>query len=269
MFDSGGRGLIVKISPHRDDLLADVRAAQWRKVGLPTPRVVASGEAFGLGFVVMDRCARHALEASGEAEWTQLIPEVVDLLEALRCADVSGSQEWGGWGPDGNGTHKSWGDFLASAAQPPQRIGAWEPSLRDHSDVFDAFRRGCAVLTAPGVEPPRSLVHCDLLYGNVHADGGRITGVFDWGCALYGDHLIDRSWFEFWAPWYPAFRYHDPDMALRSRWSDIGFELVHEQERRRRSLLWIGVTHFAWNASQHDEENLLGTYNQMRSLDVI
>jgi aminoglycoside phosphotransferase (APT) family kinase protein len=51
---------------------------------------------------------------------------------------------------------------------------------------------------------PCCLIHGDLINRNVLVSDSRITGIFDWGCASYGDHLYELAWFEFWAPWFPS-----------------------------------------------------------------
>ena len=52
----------------------------------------------------------------------------------------------------------------------------------------------------------RHLIHSDLLNFNVLVADGRISAVIDWGCGMYGDFLYDLAWFEFWSPWYAAWR---------------------------------------------------------------
>ena len=93
---------------------------------------------------------------------------------------------------------------------------------------------------------PRSVVHSDLINRNVLVQAGSVAGVFDWGCSLYGDHLFDLAWFEFWSPWHPNL-----DLApLRASLSDA---LGSNVERRlMASLLYIGLAHIVYNAHQED-----------------
>jgi hygromycin-B 4-O-kinase len=46
----------------------------------------------------------------------------------------------------------------------------------------------------------RYLVHSNYGFGNVLAEGGRITAALDWLDAKYGDFLYDVAWLDFWAP---------------------------------------------------------------------
>ena len=95
---------------------------------------------------------------------------------------------------------------------------------------------------------PRSLIHADLINRNVLVDSGAITGVFDWGCSVYGDHLYDLAWFEFWSSWYP-----DLDMGLlwttlRRRWQTVGYVPSNMEARLAACYLHIGLDHLAYNA---------------------
>ena len=39
---------------------------------------------------------------------------------------------------------------------------------------------------------------CRALLQIVLVDKERISGIFDWGCSLCGDHLYELAWFDFW-----------------------------------------------------------------------
>ena len=56
--------------------------------------------------------------------------------------------------------------------------------------MFDA---GCDRLAtlAPRLGDHAGIVHSDLLNRNVLVHGGRMSGVIEWGNALYGDPLYD------------------------------------------------------------------------------
>lgn len=267
-FVSRGRQLIAKIGPHHDDLRADVHASRWSSPGLPIPQVVDHGESFGFGYVIMDRCEGAPLETADAAEWRVLEPNVVELLEALRLADVTAWSGWGSWNAR-LGTFTSWDAWLASTATPSERIGPWQEFLRSFPDAAAAFDAGVALLQVPQKHTvPRSLIHGDLLYRNVHHSDGRITGVFDWGCAMYGDHVFDLSWFEFWSPWHPGIDFASLRAALGERWAATRYVAHDFEQRRRLCLLQIGVSHLAWHASQHDEPELRQTLRRLNELDL-
>jgi hygromycin-B 4-O-kinase len=113
---------------------------------------------------------------------------------------------------------------------------------------------------------PRCLLHCDLINRNVLVSANRITGVFDWGCSVYGDHLYDLAWFEFWAPWFPKLNMSYLRSELERRWTQIGYLPENKESRLVACYLHIGLDHLAYNASLKDWSNLLATAKRMRTL---
>jgi hygromycin-B 4-O-kinase len=113
---------------------------------------------------------------------------------------------------------------------------------------------------------PRSLIHADLINRNVLVDGGRIAGIFDWGCARFGDHLYDLAWFEFWASWYPRLDITLLRSALAARWVEAGYTPHDLDARLLACHLHIGLDHLAYNAHTGDRANLLATAARMREL---
>ncbi|HRJ44298.1 MAG TPA: phosphotransferase, partial [Caldilineaceae bacterium] len=113
---------------------------------------------------------------------------------------------------------------------------------------------------------PRALYHADLINRNVLVEGKRISGVFDWGCAGYGDHLYDLAWFEFWAPWHPNLDVPLLRSALGQRWQEVGYAPAHLAERLQACYLHIGLDHLAYNAWLRDWPTLSATARQMQAL---
>jgi len=102
------------------------------------------------------------------------------------------------------GGFASWRDFLLAVDQDPvdSRVLGWKDQLALSHEASKAFARGYARLQTIIInDVPRSLVHGDLLNRNVHVVGTRISGVFDWGNSLLGDHLYDLGLLCFWEPW--------------------------------------------------------------------
>ena len=100
---------------------------------------------------------------------------------------------------------------------------------------------------------------------NVLVQEERITAVFDWGCALYGDHLYDLAWFEFWAPWTPQLDIEHLKAQLLRRWQEVGYAPEDKEARLTACYLHIGSITWRtmltvatgqpcwqlWNACQH------------------
>ena len=113
---------------------------------------------------------------------------------------------------------------------------------------------------------PRCLVHCDLINRNVLVSKDRISGVFDWGCSIYGDHLYDLAWFEFWAPWDPKLNIPYLRSELEQRWRDVGYAPEDKEARLMACYLHIGLDHLAYNAYLGDWTALVATAERMRTL---
>lgn len=113
---------------------------------------------------------------------------------------------------------------------------------------------------------PRSLIHADLLNRNVLVEGSAISGVFDWGCAAYGDHLYDLAWFVFWAPWHPNLDIPLLREALERRWREVDYWPHQLAARLSTCALHIGLDHLAYNAFRGDWAALEATAARMRTL---
>ena len=113
---------------------------------------------------------------------------------------------------------------------------------------------------------PRCLIHGDLINRNVLVNESSITGVFDWGCACYGDHLYDLAWFEFWAPWFPSLDIDLLRSELARRWRAVGYVPHQKDERLMACYLHIGLDHLAYNAHLGDIAALAATAERLQAL---
>ena len=76
----------------------------------------------------------------------------------------------------------------------------------------------------------------------------RISAVIDWGCAMYGDFLYDLAWFEFWSPWYPAWRGIDFRREAARHYESIGLAVPRFEQRLTACQIHIGLAAQAYNA---------------------
>jgi len=93
--------------------------------------------------------------------------------------------------------------------------------------------------------------------------GNQISGVFDWGCSLYGDHLYDLAWFEFWAPWCPALDIALLRTALEKQWESVRYD---PQDKERRLMTCYLLDHLVYNAYLGDIATLEATAKRMQRL---
>lgn len=268
-FHLGVQDLAVRFGRHVDDFQKDKRASAYATSALPIPEVLEIGPAFDGYYAIATRVYGVPLESVNAAQWQKLVPSLADTLEAIRLADVSLTQGFGGWGEDGNATQPSWADHLLVSMidTPDRRTFGWRNKLARNEMGTATFDWGFARLKSVAQVPvPRDLIHCDLINRNVLVDTDRIAGVFDWGCSLYGDHLYELAWFEFWSPWYPELDMRLLTAALEQRWRDTGYNPDYKEERLRASYLHIGLDHLAYNAFTGNVESLEATAHRLREL---
>ena len=268
-FRQGNAQLAIRFGNHVDDFEKDQVAYRYATPDLPIPQVYEIGEAFGGYYAIATRVHGTPLEQVGADEWRDLVPAVVAALEALRTADITATSGFGGWGVDRNAPEPSWSARLLTVDRdvPTMRTHGWRAKLATSAAGDAAFRWGYDLLQQVARDDvPRALLHCDLINRNVLVDGARLTGVFDWGCSIYGDHLYELAWFEFWAPWMPQLDIAYLRSALEERWQGIGYTPHHQEERLTACYLHIGLDHLAYNAIIDDWSTLLATAARMRTL---
>jgi hygromycin-B 4-O-kinase len=172
---------------------------------LPIPRVVEWGEHGDQFYAISERASGRMLENCSDAERRLALPGLLATMDAIAQADTSASSGYGDWGVDGNGKFASWRDYLTSIAYNDDSgyYADWH-ALFDTSfmerDVFAAVYQRLQQLVE-GCPEGRALIHNDLWFSNVIADGARISGVVDWANALYGDPLYEvarQAWGSAW-----------------------------------------------------------------------
>ncbi len=268
-FWRGGADLVARFGSHLEDFDKDHRAAGFAREGLPIPQVLEVGRAFDGHFAISTRVHGEPLESVDAAAWRALVPSLATAMEAMRTLDLASSRGFGQWGADGDAAAESWSAYLLGAGSdaPEKRTHGWR-SLLARSAVGEAtFVRGLSILQGLDIDDaPRSLVHADLINRNVLVADGRVAGIFDWGCSLYGDHLYELAWFEFWSPWHPNLDVGLLRTELERRWAASGYVPVNREQRMMACYLHIGLDHLGYNAFIGDETNLLATADRMRSL---
>ena len=159
---------------------------------------------------------------------------------------------------------------LDRTRRPRSPRRGWPAKLATSKRGSAAFQLGLAHLRELDVgEVALTLVHGDLINRNVHIDDGTITGIFDWGCQRWGDHLFDLAWFDFWSPWFPNLDIGVLREALRERWSTTDYAPDREPERTRACLIYIGLEHLIYNATIGGWSDLDDVVDRMTALSLI
>jgi hygromycin-B 4-O-kinase len=150
------------------------------------------------------------------------------------------------------------------ADTPDRRTHGWRERLASSAEGEAAFAWGFALLQQMADDAvPCSLIHPDLINRSVLVADRELSGVFDWGCSSYGDHLYDLAWFEFWAPWHPQLDTALLRNALERRWREAGYAPRNLSARLAACYLHIGLDHLAYNAFLGDWRTLAATAERM------
>ncbi|MFE1128398.1 phosphotransferase family protein [Streptomyces albidoflavus] len=203
-----GAEVVLRVGAHGEDFAKDEVVARLAGPGLPVPPVLARGEAEGWAYAVSGRVRGTALDdLSGEAV-ARTLPSLLRALDAAARVDLAGTSGYGIWTPDGFAPHASWPEALLAIGTETPRVPGWRAALVDSGIGLGPVEAGLSALAAltPCLPDARRLIHGDLLSRNVLAGEAGITGVLDWGNALYGDPLYDAAWLLHWWPWYPGWR---------------------------------------------------------------
>jgi hygromycin-B 4-O-kinase len=268
-FRRANQELVIRFGQYVDDFRKDQRASSYCTPDLPIPDVLTIGSAFDGYYAISTRVHGVPLESVGAAQWHVIVPSLAAALEAMRLADVSASAGFGGWGGDGHALHAHWSGHLLAVGDdtPDRRTYGWRTRLAAIPQADAVFRWGFDRLKQVANDSvPRCLIHGDLINRNVLVSEASITGVFDWGCACYGDHLYDLAWLEFWAPWFPSLDIDRLRSELERRWREQRYVPHQMDERLMACYLHIGLDHLAYNAHLGDVSALAATAQRMQAL---
>ncbi len=258
-FVAEGRDLVIRIGRHVDDFDADRAASTHRSRLLPIPEVLHIGPFAHEHCCISTFAPGTPLELCSVPEWNAVVPSLADAIEAMRRCEP-------------HAPVRAWRDTLLAvdSDHAGTRLSGWRERIERSPAASGALTESMLQLRAidlDGVRP--TLTHGDLINRNVHVVDGAVSGIFDWGCMRWGDHLYDLAWFDFWSPWFPDIDVGLLRAQLDRRWSDEGFEIVNRAERERACLLHIGADHLVYNSFTESRSGLDDLVERMRDLDLI
>ncbi|TDF89178.1 phosphotransferase family protein [Paenibacillus piri] len=262
-FTLDGHEMIIRFGAYPGDFEKDRVMGTYSSESLPIPKVLEVGETENGFYAVSEKVPGKHLDELKEPELRLVLPQLFDILQGLQKLDLTDTQEAGLWRPDGTGSR--WGTGLLSVAEPRARLAGWRERLDAFPQEVRIFDAGIEKLRqlVPQLQEYRGIAHCDLLNRNVLVDKGRITGIIDWGNALYGDPLYDFAWFLYWWPWYPEWQGIDLKEMIDQHWDKHGGSPAHKEERLRCYLIHIGLDHIAYSAFRQRSENMRRNAEQL------
>ncbi len=255
VFEHDGVNWVIRWSWFADNFERDAFAARFRTDDLPIPAIAEVDRYGDHSFAISRFVEGMYLEQLTAPAFRQTLPSLLQMLRALRAADLSGTAGYGIWNGEGIATHQTWQSFLLDDKDdsPGSLIKGWRANLASSPlgmDSFDRFWEPFARLVEQCFDE-RQLIHSDLINGNVLAADGRITALLDFGSSIFGDALYDVAWFTFYKPWFPQFGEVDLSRVLLDDFrADPRTNTVNLEARLRCYLLHIGLDSIAYNASR-------------------
>ena len=131
----GDREYAVSFGRYIEDFQKDRWAARFSSAPLPIPKVFEAGEALDGYFAISRRAHGIPLENVAPEVWQGVIPDLVNVLEALRTADLKETAGVGHWAKDGTANCATWKEHLLTVVEdkPTQRTHGWRRKLEQNS----------------------------------------------------------------------------------------------------------------------------------------
>lgn len=269
-----GRQLVARFGAHGEDYEKDRIMAEWSSNELPIPRVLELGRTGHGYFAISERMQGHFLDEIDGRRMKAVIPSLLRSLDEISSIDVSGTEGYGNWGPDGRGPQGTWHEALLLRFEedsPDSRTYGWRTALENSPAGAEDFDTALKVLDRLAERMPleRRVIHHDLLYHNVLVQGDRISAVLDWGNSMYGDHLYDAAWLLYCQPRYTAWPDVDLIGALRRHWEASGSVLADLEARLLCYQIHVGLDAQSYNAYNGNWDELkLNTHQTMKLVEA-
>jgi hygromycin-B 4-O-kinase len=243
-------------------------------VGLPTPRLLASGEVpMAVGNLPDDERSKHSADSyllayaicdlmpgehMGELEdegRRHLIPAAVEAMVKISEIDISDTTGYGWMNDEGNGQRESWSEYLTEETFS-REPGSFYDRRRDwfddrggflEADVFEHFSERMMSALEALPEVGRSVVHIDFGYDNTLVIGDEVSAVLDWDNSIIGDHLYDGARTELYASNLPL------KQLFVEQYASIGRDVPGLDERWLVCQLHVGLQALKWYGNSKAE----------------
>jgi hygromycin-B 4-O-kinase len=250
-FKQAGQDLVIRISKYQDDYLKDQIASRFGSVKLPIPKVLEVGEFKNAYYAISERAFGTMIDDLDKDGMKRIIPSLMATLDAMRETDISNTTGYGEWDLNGNGKYQSWRDMLLAVKNDDRyaKIRGWRTKLKSTIIGDGPFNEAYIRLVELSADLPevRSLIHNDLMHFNVLTNNDRITAVFDWANATYGDFLYDLAMLVFWGPLHEPIKGINWEAEALAHYDKIGLEVPEFKRRLQCCMLHVGLDSMAYH----------------------
>ncbi len=252
-FSVDGQNYIIRFNPSSESFEKDAYAFHhYASASIPIPPIVTIERTGGLAYAISEKIPGTMLNFMGDAEYRQVIPSVLEVLDAIHHIDVSQQQHYGYINSKGVGRSKSWRQYLQYLSSVEEEDQAsfsshWQKLFQDtmlEKSVFDnVYQKMLSLLDYCPEE--RYLVHGDYGFDNVLAHEGKITAVLDWAISQYGDFLYDAAYLHFF-----SYQYNFLEL-LRQFYASKNRSIAFYDERMMCYTCFISLNALKFFATAH------------------
>lgn len=223
---------------------------------IPVPSVIEIGRYDSDFFYgVSVRAAGTNLKLAPASHVESTTDRLAQVLFLIHSHPIPEGTKYGRWAPGRSGSADSWRAYLAA------RIGRQGKGSRKllKARVRDRLLREIDSNLAH-VSEQASLLHGDFSLDNLVGTDGELTAVIDWEKSMYGDHLYDVAYFDFW----------HPDIQLpshcRAHYEKHDFDLKKSEARLACYQALIGLTSLTTFMASGSQTGYRWTVGRLRQL---
>ncbi len=237
---------------------------QYASCGVPMPRIFGIGTCGSAHYSIAEKVAGTPIISQAVTDIRGVLPDLVRQFIRLNQIRVELFSGFGWVRPTGEGSSKSWTEFLASTFEEEQEgfYCGWTALFESSFLEKDVFERIYAeMMERIGYAPEeRYLVHGDFHLGNMLSENHAVTGIVDWEMAMYGDFMFDLAVLHLWAP-----KAQFPQ-RVREAWAVEGRSIPYFEERLLGYQLFKGLDGLRFYAKKGDKPAYDFTKNHLFDL---
>jgi len=198
-FRSNNEKYIFQTGGARDDYEKQRYVSKQYRGTLPVREVLRIHETDdGTAYCISRYIEGRKLFDLSDHERQELVMPIMDILSQMAQSEIPADAGYGRFDATGHAPYQTWVDFVSAIYN--DSVYDW-PALVPKGFNDAVVRKAIAVLhrNIHCLEFEKScLVHGDMGSYNIITSNGHITGLIDWGLALYGDPLYDIANLLFW-----------------------------------------------------------------------
>lgn len=234
---------------------------------IPIPETLSIGKLNNdLFFSITKRARGKLLSDLSKEEILKAIPSIIKILDSIHAIDISYTTGFGCFDAKGKTDLKSFSHHLEKLiTRMPESYKKEVGNKLLEKNVVDKLLEKYKKLLkySPDV---RYLVHADFGFNNATVENNKITGIFDWEHAFYGDFLYDIAWLDFWGNKAIEKDRIDYKGIFYKHYQEKDVDIINYNERILLYKLNFGIGAMMFFVHSHQEKKYLDTKTHLLEL---